>query len=495
MRRGTKPEPVKATYERPIGGIVPPPPPKPSKPKKAPGALPLSREEKATSLPRKLALAFPSELDFESALSPHLYSPANLITVGKGAKGPAEGVLHGFWPAPPPRNSGKEVYPTPLVFPGTIAPEDDKRPRVDVFVDNSNVLYSFLNWVRARPEAKVGNFVGMSGGKTKVSKTVTLAGKKVKMDYDVLFAILERERKVEKRILAGSSPLWQSLDASINWVRRLSLFLAPSKACLDDSVRAQGYEVSVLQRVPRAIAPLPQPRAIKSKPTPKSYPPQPPKGAVYPTPNGATYPPPTSGAIYPPPPNHAPQPYQPSTNGPLPSYPPPPNAGFVSADGSQKRTGSRGVGRPRNVDKVGKGGAKRAPPYGQNAAVAIKEAKHYKEQVRFSLFLPFLPLTPRPGRRRADPPQDPRIPPRPHARSLLPSSSPRPRDRRRQFLRIQPDGVHGVRTTGSRARLGRRDHRVPAGDELELVGGGGEAGFGGCGGWGGGEGEGEVDGG
>lgn len=219
VRPEAKPDPVKAAYERPIGGIVPPPQPKPSKPKKAPGALPLSHEEKTISLPRKLALAFPNELDADSALSPHLYSPANLITTAKGSKGPAEGVLHGFWPAPPPRNSGKEIYPAPLVLPGTIAPEDDKRPRVDVFVDNSNILYSFLNWVRARPEAKVGSFVGMSGGKTKVSKTVTLAGKKVKMDYDVLFAILERGRRVEKRILAGSSPLWQSLDASINWVR------------------------------------------------------------------------------------------------------------------------------------------------------------------------------------------------------------------------------------------------------------------------------------
>ena len=110
VRRGTKPEPVKATYERPIGGIVPPPPPKPSKPKKAPGALPLSREEKATSLPRKLALAFPSELDFEAALSPHLYSPANLITVGKGAKGPAEGVLHGL-----DRKSTRPEFQSPVL--------------------------------------------------------------------------------------------------------------------------------------------------------------------------------------------------------------------------------------------------------------------------------------------------------------------------------------------------------------------------------------------
>jgi hypothetical protein len=171
------------------------------------------------SLPPKLLLAFPDDITPEIAASPHLYAPATLATAGaKSLPPPTEQVTHGFWPAPPPLHSGKGLYPAPLPVPGAVAREDDKRPRVDIFIDNSNVLYSFLNWVRARPEAKLASYVGKVGGKTKTTKTVTLAGKKVRMDYEVLFAILERGRKVEKRVLVASSTLWQSLDAAVNWV-------------------------------------------------------------------------------------------------------------------------------------------------------------------------------------------------------------------------------------------------------------------------------------
>ncbi|KAK4704935.1 hypothetical protein P7C70_g1276, partial [Phenoliferia sp. Uapishka_3] len=220
-------EASKSAYERRNGTqpIVPQPPPK-----KVPGALPLSQEEKAASVPAKLVAAF-SELSLEEASSSRLYTPAVRSTpINKSIKGPDESALFGFWPAPPSLSSGKNVYPAPPVVEAD--PEDANRPRVDIFVDHSNVLYSFLNWARARPEAKIVNYVNYAmqqAGKAKVIKTVTIDGKKARLDYATFFALLERGRKVEKRVLVGSSPMWQSLEPAIEW----------------------SYEVSILQRVPR----------------------------------------------------------------------------------------------------------------------------------------------------------------------------------------------------------------------------------------------------
>lgn len=201
---------------------------------KAPGALPLSAEEKQATLPGKLASTFPLQFaTLEEATSPHLFVPPPLIVAMVSSftgvrdpkipsKGPIEGVLHGFWPAPPPLQVGRALWPPLKVVQGApvfAKPEDDKRPRVDIIVDHSNILYSFLNWARARPEAVIKDFVGESNGKVRTSKTVTLSGRKVKLDYSVLFTILERGRKVDRRILAGSSPLWQSLEDATDWVR------------------------------------------------------------------------------------------------------------------------------------------------------------------------------------------------------------------------------------------------------------------------------------
>lgn len=57
-----------------------------------------------------------------------------------------------------------------------------------------------------------------AAGRPKTTKTVTLAGRKVKLDYAVLFGLLERGRRVEKRCVVASSTLWQGLEAAVDWV-------------------------------------------------------------------------------------------------------------------------------------------------------------------------------------------------------------------------------------------------------------------------------------
>lgn len=212
-------------YNRRVAGMpapAPAPAVAPSRPQqsKAPGALPLSRDEKLASLPAKLVAAFP-QLSLDEAASYRLFVPsAALAPPAKGTKPPSESSLFGFWPAPPSLSSGKNVYPAPPVVEPD--PADAQRARVDIFIDHSNVLYSFLNWARARPEATILNYV--NPGKAKVNKTVTIGGRKARIDYDIFFALLERGRKVGKRVLVGSSPLWQGLEPAVEWVRFCSVW-------------------------------------------------------------------------------------------------------------------------------------------------------------------------------------------------------------------------------------------------------------------------------
>ncbi|GJN89938.1 hypothetical protein Rhopal_002927-T1 [Rhodotorula paludigena] len=226
--------PAKAVYERPAGSKRA----KAGKSSKTPGKLPLSKEEKLERLPPKLYHFFGDFGTLEAASDPTIFSvPHHTVLPGKNLPPPNEQCQHGFWPgAPSLKVGGKAIFPAPPTpLPGD---EDDARPRVDVFIDNSNVLYSFLNWVRERPDSKVLNkpapgepTKGVSkDAKVKTTKVVTINGKKVRLDYHALFALLERGRKVERRVLVGSSTLWQTLEPAVEW----------------------GYEISLLQRVPRS---------------------------------------------------------------------------------------------------------------------------------------------------------------------------------------------------------------------------------------------------
>ncbi|GAA5934353.1 hypothetical protein JCM10213_003775 [Rhodosporidiobolus nylandii] len=222
-----------------------------AQPKKKDGVLPLTLEERAERLPIKFYASFPEFDSPAAAADPSIFAPPpHSILPGKNLPPPNESCTHGFWPAPPALKAGKAVFPAPPT-PLPDAPED-LRPRVDVFIDNSNVLYSFLNWVRARPDAKITSKVQtQKGGKSKTIKTVTLGGKKVKMDYRALFALLERGRKIERRVLVGSSTLWQTLEPAVDW----------------------GYEISLLQRVPRAEPVAPSSASVQPAPPPPPPPP------------------------------------------------------------------------------------------------------------------------------------------------------------------------------------------------------------------------------
>lgn len=118
------------------------------------------------------------------------------------------------------------MYPAPLILPDSVEPELDASRRVDIFIDNSNIVYSFLNWLGTRPEA---HFIerSRSDEASPVNGSVLnphsvhammIGGKKARIDYTTLFAILERGRKISKRVLVGSSPLWQGLDPAVEWV-------------------------------------------------------------------------------------------------------------------------------------------------------------------------------------------------------------------------------------------------------------------------------------
>ncbi|GEM12768.1 hypothetical protein Rt10032_c26g6785 [Rhodotorula toruloides] len=232
---------LKAVYERPAGAIVTAAPARATKNKKtkARGVMPFTKDEKRERLPVKIFSAFGDFATLESASGPAIFNvPHHTVLPAKNLPPPTEAAQHGFWPGPPNRKEAlkKAIFPAP---PEPLEDVDDDRPRVEVFIDNSNVLYSFLNWVRARPEAKITSTkIGAQKGKdgklqpAKTLKTVTIAGKKVKLDYKMLFALLERGRRVERRVLVGSSTLWQSLEPAVEW----------------------GYEISLLQRVPRAEA-------------------------------------------------------------------------------------------------------------------------------------------------------------------------------------------------------------------------------------------------
>lgn len=131
--------------------------------------------------------------------------------------------MWGFWPASPRLERGKAAYPPPPPTPdsSTDAADDESKPPVHIFIDNSNVFYGFLTFIRASfPSARLATTVLPSKGKGKREiRSLVLGGKKVRLDYATLFALLERGRKVEGRVLAGSSVLCQGLEGAVDWVR------------------------------------------------------------------------------------------------------------------------------------------------------------------------------------------------------------------------------------------------------------------------------------
>lgn len=83
---------------------------------------------------------------------------------------------------------------------------------IHVFIDNSNILVGMLETIRDRDGIDIHEIPRYS---------------RPKLDYHVLFTILERGRQADRKVLVASSPLWQPLRDATN----------------------AGYEVAVLERV------------------------------------------------------------------------------------------------------------------------------------------------------------------------------------------------------------------------------------------------------
>lgn len=215
-------------------------------------SLPLSLSDKSRSLPEKLGHVFPHEKhSIEQAIrSGRLYAPGLAALRDNDERStvapPNEQAEHGFWPsimtAQPvtsrrqcPRPvKGKDdadgdttmasadderASPKPVPNDFAIAEEsqdEEMQAHVEIFVDNSNILYSFLN--RLRDRVKHEQHHTPAKGATGKSAPVMVGGKKARMDYTTLFAVLERGRHVRRRVLAGSSPLWQGLETAVEWV-------------------------------------------------------------------------------------------------------------------------------------------------------------------------------------------------------------------------------------------------------------------------------------
>jgi hypothetical protein len=94
-----------------------------------------------------------------------------------------------------------------------------------IVVHSSNILVGFLEWMKKQFTLQShGSLVSIPG---QTSTLPSVVPRKPKLSHASLILLLERGRKVGKRVLVASSPLQQSLDDMVE----------------------MGYEVSVLQRV------------------------------------------------------------------------------------------------------------------------------------------------------------------------------------------------------------------------------------------------------
>ncbi|KAG8920314.1 hypothetical protein FRC02_000985 [Tulasnella sp. 418] len=95
----------------------------------------------------------------------------------------------------------------------------DEDGLVHVFVDHSNILVGFLEWMKRNNHSASSTPISSRSSQSPPSK--------IKLSHAGLALLLERGRKCSKKVLVASSPLWQSLD----------------------EIAGMGYQISVLQRV------------------------------------------------------------------------------------------------------------------------------------------------------------------------------------------------------------------------------------------------------
>ncbi|KLO15177.1 hypothetical protein SCHPADRAFT_996026 [Schizopora paradoxa] len=108
-----------------------------------------------------------------------------------------------------------------LIDPRGRPPEEDD-PIVHVFIDHSNILIGFLNYIRRFPSRRHLTSTSSPGG------SQSRGHASWHMSHAALALILERGRSVSRRVLVTSSPLYQPME----------------------SAERLGYEVRVYARVP-----------------------------------------------------------------------------------------------------------------------------------------------------------------------------------------------------------------------------------------------------
>ncbi|KAG8905599.1 ATP phosphoribosyltransferase (ATP-PRTase) (ATP-PRT) [Tulasnella sp. 403] len=158
------------------------------------------------SLARRLTYQFPQDA---SCLRRVIADPEASLGLGMHSGPSDEALVAGGFFDPYYGADGMTVaYPAVVARPAPGSQE----ALLYVFIDHSNMLVGFLEWVRRQ---KHQNLPGIS------------RSTKAKLSHAALVLLLERGRKCLRRVLVASSPLYQSLD----------------------EIGSMGYQLSVLQRV------------------------------------------------------------------------------------------------------------------------------------------------------------------------------------------------------------------------------------------------------
>ncbi|KAG8980272.1 hypothetical protein FRB90_007697 [Tulasnella sp. 427] len=168
-------------------------------PASASAALKVDEAEKIRQMARRLSFMFPFDTP---SLRKVMQNPQGVLGLRSHATPTSDDALvaEGFFD---PLYAGADSTPAPGASTTTYS------PLLYVFIDHSNILVGFLEWLK-----KQGITNKQTNGKPKLS-------------HPALALLIERGRRCLRKVLVASSPLYQSLD----------------------EMAGMGYQISVLQRV------------------------------------------------------------------------------------------------------------------------------------------------------------------------------------------------------------------------------------------------------
>jgi len=176
------------------------------------------------SLAGRLSEQFPSDARVLSGMQFDLdrFSSSGGVLLGGDSQGHIDG--SGFWDATASHENEKgkvHVFVDQYVTTQSHIRDTERL----ILVDSSNILVGFLEWIKKQfTTQSLGGSISIPGQTRALAPIIP---RKPKLSHASLILLLERGRKVGKRVLVASSPLHQGLDDMVE----------------------MGYEVSVLQRV------------------------------------------------------------------------------------------------------------------------------------------------------------------------------------------------------------------------------------------------------